>query len=106
MDSSVAHYLLENLKTIRWQKDEKAVYQYLQKIGSEGLATNQMTAYSCTTTKLYVSGHGNQRDNGPHQDQIFDNPSALCLALWAKNQIWLGVWGCGGGGGGGNWYTQ
>ena len=31
-------------------------------------------------------------NNGPHQDQIFDNPSALCLAVWTKNQI-------GGGGG-------
>ena len=33
----------------------------------------------------------------PHQDQVFDNPSALCLALWARHQIWHG----GGGGGGG-----
>ena len=24
-----------------------------------------------------------------HQDQIFDNPSTLCLAPWANNQIWL-----------------
>ena len=53
-----------------------------------------------------MSGQGNQHNNGPHQDQIFDNPSALCLALWAKNQIWLGVCVCvcvcvGGGGGGG-----
>ena len=35
----------------------------------------------------------------PHQDQVFDNPSALCLALWARHQIWHG--GGGGGGGGG-----
>ena len=38
-----------------------------------------------------VSDQGNQHNNGPHQDQIFDNPSVLCLALWAKNwiQFWL-----------------
>ena len=34
-----------------------------------------------------VSDQGNQHNNGPHQDQIFDNPSVLCLALWAKNWI-------------------
>ena len=44
----------------------------------------------------HVSDLGNQRNNGPHQDQILDNPPALCLALWAKNWIRL----CGGGGGG------
>ena len=33
---------------------------------------------------------------GPCHNQIFDNPSALCLALWAKNQTWLGVGGGGG----------
>ena len=30
-----------------------------------------------------------KHNNGPHQDQIFDNPSALCLAMWAKNRIRL-----------------
>ena len=39
---------------------------------------------------IYVSDLGNQHNNGPHQDQTFDNPYALCLALWAKNQIQLG----------------
>ena len=29
-------------------------------------------------------------NNGPHQNQIFDNTSALCLALWPQNQICLG----------------
>ena len=28
-------------------------------------------------------------NNGPHQYKIFDNPSGLCLALWAKNRIRL-----------------
>ena len=51
-----------------------------------------------------MSDQGNQHDNGPHQDQIFDNPSALCLALWAKHRIRLG-WGVGGGVGG-YWCTQ
>ena len=31
---------------------------------------------------------GNQHNNGPHQDQDFDNPAVL-LALWAKHWIWL-----------------
>ena len=44
----------------------------------------------------HVSDQGNQHNNGSHQDQIFDNPSALCLAPWAKHRIQLG----GGGGGG------
>ena len=30
-------------------------------------------------------------------DQFFDNPSALCLALWAKTGILLGGRGWGGG---------
>ena len=50
-----------------------------------------------------MSDLGNQHNNGPHQDQIFDNPSALCLALWAKNRMAKGggvVSGEGGGGGG------
>ena len=34
-----------------------------------------------------MSDQGNQHNNGPHQDKIFDNPAALCLALWAKNRI-------------------
>ena len=37
-------------------------------------------------------------NNGPHQDQIFDNPSALCSVLWARHRIRLR-----GGGGGGGW---
>ena len=36
-------------------------------------------------------------------DQFLDNPSALCLALWAKIRILLGGGG-GGGGVGGNDY--
>ena len=40
--------------------------------------------------------------NGSHQDQIFDNLAALCIALWARNRIQLVEgWGGGGGGGGG-----
>ena len=34
-----------------------------------------------------MSDQGNQHNKGPHQDQIFDNPSALCLASWTKNRI-------------------
>ena len=34
-------------------------------------------------------------NNGPHQDQTFDNPAALCL--WAKDWIRLGWVGEGGG---------
>ena len=49
----------------------------------------------------HVSGLGNQHNNGPHQEQVFDNPSALCLALGeeksdlalerteAPNRFWL-----------------
>ena len=42
-----------------------------------------------------MSDQGNQHNNknGPHQDQIFNNPSALCLALWAKYQIQFQGWG-------------
>ena len=42
---------------------------------------------------------GNQHNNSPHEDQIFDNSSALRLVLWAK--IGFGLEGGGGGGGGG-----
>ena len=41
-----------------------------------------------------MSGLGNQHNNGPHQDQVFHNPSALCLALWAKTPIRLPGGGC------------
>ena len=44
----------------------------------------------------------NQHNNGPRQGQIFDNPVALCLALWAKTQIRLE----GGGGGGPNLFMK
>ena len=50
-----------------------------------------------TQIAKHVSDQGNQHNNGPHQDQIFDNPSALCLVLWSKNRIQLGVGGGGGG---------
>ena len=36
-----------------------------------------------------MSDLGNQHNNGPHQDQTFDNPSAICLALWAKDRFRL-----------------
>ena len=48
---------------------------------------------------------GHQHNNGSHQDQIFDNPAALCLVLWAKNQIRPGG-GVGEGGGGGTTDTK
>ena len=48
----------------------------------------------------HVSDLGNQHNNGPHQDRVSGNPSALCLALWAKNRIRLGG-RCGGWGSGG-----
>ena len=47
-----------------------------------------------------MSDQGIQHNKCPQQDQIFDNPSALCLALWAKNRIRFRVGGMGGGGGG------
>ena len=34
-----------------------------------------------------MSNQGNQHNKGPHQDQTFDNLSALCLASWTKNRI-------------------
>ena len=53
-----------------------------------------MCRWPLTATRVAkrVSDQGNQHNNGPHQDQIFDNPSGHCLALWAKNQIGL-QWG-------------
>ena len=62
---------------------------------------------SATQVAKHVSDLGNQHDNGPHQDKIFDNPTALCLALCAKIRIPLreerrGVVGGWVGGGGGN----
>ena len=39
----------------------------------------------------HVSDLGNQHNNGPHQDQIVDNLSALCFALWAW-KIGFGSW--------------
>ena len=51
------------------------------------------------TEKLKVQKHTTEKNNnGPYQDRIFDNPSALCLALWAKHRIRMGGWGGGGGG--------
>ena len=66
------------------------------KTGSMSLHTVLMTDYSLTW-KLeqqkqivkHLSDLGNQHNNGPHQDQFFGNPYALCLALSAKNQILL-----------------
>ena len=46
--------------------------------------------WAYTHVAKHVSDLGHQHDNGPHQDQIFDNPSTLCLALWTQNWIWLG----------------
>ena len=42
-----------------------------------------------TRVAKHVSDLGNRHNNGPHQDQIFHNPSALCSAVLAKNWIWL-----------------
>ena len=51
---------------------------------------------------------GNRHNNGPHQDQIVDNPISLCSTFWAKTRIRLelaragregGELGKGGGGG-------
>ena len=53
---------------------------------------------SCSGRETYMSDQGNPNNNGPHQDQSFDNSSVLCLALWGK------TWG--GGGGGGNDATR
>ena len=38
-----------------------------------------------TQVAKHVSDLDNQHNNGPRQDQISNNPSALCLALWAKD---------------------
>ena len=38
-----------------------------------------------------VYDQGNQHNNGPHQDQILDKPSVLCLTMLATNQIRFGV---------------
>ena len=54
-----------------------------------------------TQVAKHLSDLGNQHNNGPHQDQIFDNPSALCLALCPQVGFDWG-WGVGGGGGGGD----
>ena len=35
---------------------------------------------------------GNQHNNDFYRDQIYDNPSALCLALWVKNWSGVGGW--------------
>ena len=42
-----------------------------------------------TQVAKHMSDQDNQHNNGPHQDKIVDNPSALCLALWAKHRIQL-----------------
>ena len=56
-----------------------------------------------TQVAKHLSDLGNQHNNGVHQDHIWNNPSALCIALWAKN---LDVAGGGGGGGGGEGGTD
>ena len=48
-----------------------------------------VTAWWTTRVAKDVSDQGDQHNNGPHQ--IFDNPSALCLTMWATNQIRFGV---------------
>ena len=51
----------------------------------------------CGWTVRGMTDRPYQHNNGPRQDQIVDNPSALCLALWAKNRIkWVARWGVGG----------
>ena len=42
-----------------------------------------------TQVAKQVSDPGNQHNNGPHQDQISDKPSALCLVLRDKIRIQL-----------------
>ena len=54
---------------------------------------------SYSGSETHVSDLGNQYNNGPHRDQIFDSLSALCLALWAKNRHRFLEEGVGGGGG-------
>ena len=54
-----------------------------------------------TQVAKHLSDLGNQHNNGAHQDQIWSNLSALCIALWAKKLMWLGVGVVVGGGGGG-----
>ena len=44
------------------------------------LATDELA-----TQVAKYSGHGNQHNTGPHQDQIVDIPAAVSLALRAKN---------------------
>ena len=52
---------------------------------------------SYSGSETHVCDQGNQHNNGPHQDLIFDNPAALCLALWAKIRLGLGMESGGGG---------
>ena len=42
-----------------------------------------------------LSDQGNQHNNGPHQDQIFDNPSALLGIVGQKLESGSGVGGGG-----------
>ena len=46
-----------------------------------------------TLVAKYVFDLGNQHNNGPHQDQIFDNPSSLCLTLWLNPPKICSSWG-------------
>ena len=59
-----------------------------------------ITVQQGVNTTDFRSGCIGPNNNGPHQDQIFDNPSALCSVLWARHRIRLHKGGRGGGGGG------
>ena len=45
--------------------------------------------WCATQVVKHMSDPLNQHNKGFHQDQIHDDPSALSLALWAKDRIWL-----------------
>ena len=58
------------------------------------MLTNSVLQHAQNAQKVtkHVSDLGNQRNNGPSKDKNFDNPSALCLALWANEREWMNEW--------------
>ena len=52
------------------------------------MLTTSVLQHAQNAQKLanHVSDLGNQCNNGLTKDKNFDNPSALCLALWASER--------------------
>ena len=66
--------------------------------GCSNAVVSVITYWWTTQVAKHVSDLGSQHNTGSHQDHISDNPSDLCLAMWAKNRIRLGGLGWGWGG--------